>query len=235
MATLGIIPARGGSKRVPRKNIRLLAGKPLIVHAIETALKASMVDRLIVSTDDEEIAAIGKKYGAEVPFLRPTHLAQDNIPDQPVFQHALEWLKDNDKYEPDIILNLRPTTPFKTAEIIDGVVSRMIETDAEIVRTVNEVIGIEHPYWMFYLSPDGFCTPFIDDLDFKQFYQRQKLPQLYSTNGVVDAYSKAAIKNGNIIYSPKMIGYPIPEENALDIDTEFHFKLCEALLRYLTK
>ncbi len=125
MKVLGIIPARGGSKGVPGKNTRLLAGKPLISYTIEAALKSKFIDRLIVSTDDEEIAKVAEKYGAEFPFLRPANLAQDDTPDQPVFQHAIKILKIQDDYEPDIVLNLRPTTPLKTSHTIDKVVEKM--------------------------------------------------------------------------------------------------------------
>ncbi len=109
---LAVIPARGGSKGIPRKNIRQFAGYPLIAYSIAAGLQAEMVTRVIVSTDDEEIAQVSRQFGAEVPFFRPTELAQDNTTDLPVFQHALRWLKEHEGYEPDVVVQLRPTSPF---------------------------------------------------------------------------------------------------------------------------
>ena len=125
MNVLGIIPARGGSKRVPRKNIKQLNGKPLLYYTIREAKKSKNIDRIIVTTDDREIADIALKFGAEVPFIRPCELAEDDTSDQPVFQHALQKLYEMDGYKPEIVLNLRPTSPFKTPEIIDQVVQKM--------------------------------------------------------------------------------------------------------------
>ncbi len=136
-------PARGGSKRVKRKNIRPLAEKPLIAYTIQSAIKSKKINRLIVSTDDPEIAKVAEEYGAEVPFLRPASLAQDDTPDQPVFQHALESLKEHDGYEPDIVVHLRPTTPLKTPQTIDKVIEKMRETKADIVRTMTPVEDME--------------------------------------------------------------------------------------------
>src|SRR5512136_3026677 len=116
---LALIPARGGSKSIPRKNIRLFAGRPLIAYSIAAGLAAETVTRLIVSTDDEEIAQIARKYGAETPFLRPTEISQDNTPDLPVFQHTLTWLADQEAYAPEIVVQLRPTSPFRRVTHID--------------------------------------------------------------------------------------------------------------------
>ena len=120
--TLGIIPARGGSIRVPRKNIRSLGGKPLIACTIEAADSASRLDRVIVSTDDEEIAEVARSHGADVPFMRPAELATEDTPDAPVFIHALNWLGETEGFYPELLVNLRPTTPFKTGGIIDEVI-----------------------------------------------------------------------------------------------------------------
>ena len=137
--TLGIIPARGGSRRVPRKNIRLLAGKPLIAYTIEAARAATTLDRVIVSTDDEEIAGVARRYGGEVPFMRPAELAADDTPDAPVFLHALDWLAKEEGFDPELVVNLRPTSPFKTGVVIDEVVEVALETRADVVRTVTRV------------------------------------------------------------------------------------------------
>ncbi len=230
MKVLGIIPARGGSKRIPRKNIKILAGKPLIAYTIETAIKSKNIDRLIVSTDDEEIAEISKKYGAEVPFMRPSNLAEDTTPDQPVFLHALNWLKKYENYEPEIILNLRPTSPLKTLQTIDKVIQEMIDTNVDIVRTMSPVEGVHHPYWMYGLSEGGQAIPFIDDVDVSKYYQRQLLPPVYRINGVVDALKTKLVYEGNILNNNNMIGIIISEKESIDIDTEFDLMMCEFIV-----
>ncbi|MBT3921890.1 MAG: acylneuraminate cytidylyltransferase family protein, partial [Nitrospina sp.] len=116
---ISLIPARGGSKGIPRKNLALLDGKPLIAYSIEESLNCSLISRTIVSTDDPEIAEVARKYGAEAPFLRPSELAQDDTPDFPVFLHALEWLRANEDLSPDMFVQLRPTTPIRPSKIIE--------------------------------------------------------------------------------------------------------------------
>ena len=231
MSVLGVIPARGGSNRVPRKNIRLLAGKPLIGYTIEAALAARGIDRLIISTDDREISEIAKTFGAEVPFMRPDDLAGDTVPDQPVFQHVLEELKARENYEPHILVNLRPTTPLKTPQTIDRVIETAIETGADVVRTMCPVEGVHHPYWMYRLDDEGKADTFLSDMDVSQFYQRQLLPPAYRINGVVDAMKTALVFDGNILGSKNMRGVVIAEEESVDIDTEFDFLLCELLIK----
>jgi CMP-N,N'-diacetyllegionaminic acid synthase len=231
MKVLGIIPARGGSRRIPRKNIRLLAGKPLIAYTIEAALHSTSIERLVVSTDDKKIAQVARKWGVEVPFLRPADLAKDDTPDQPVFLHALEWLKDNDDYEPEIVVNLRPTTPFKTPQIIDRVVQRIIDTDVDVVRTMTLVEGVHHPYWMYRLSEDGSAELFSSDIKLSKYYQRQLLPPVYRINGVVDAMKTPIIYKKSFFDNQNIKGVIISEKESMDIDTEFDFILCECILK----
>ncbi len=231
MKVLGLIPARGGSKRVPVKNIMHLAGKPLMAYSIEAALLSTRMDRLIVSTENSKIAEVAQKWGAEVPFLRPVDLAKDDTPDRPVFLHALQWLKDNENYEPEILLNLRPTTPFKTPEIIDKAVQRLIDTNADIVRTMILVEGIHHPYWMYRLSEDGSAKLFSENIKLSKYYRRQLLPHVYRINGVVDAMKTHVIYEESILDNQNMNGLVISEKESMDIDTEFDFKLCECILK----
>ena len=230
MKILGIIPARGGSKRVPKKNIRPLLGKPLIAYTIEVALRARCIDRLIVSTDDDEIAHIAQKYGAEVPFMRPSELAQDDTPDQPVFRHALDWLKEHEGYAPDLVLNLRPTTPFKTPEIIEEVVRRMVDTNADVVRTMSRVDGVYHPYWMYRLSDEGRARPFVNGIKVADYYQSQLLPPVYRINGLVDAIKPRAIYEDSFLDTSNMVAVIVSDEVSIDADTEIDLKLCEVLL-----
>src|SRR5688572_22172629 len=132
---LALIPARGGSKGIPRKNIRLFAGYPLIAWSIAAAKRSELVTRVIVSTDDEEIAAVAREYGAETPFLRPAEFAQDNSTDLPVFEHALQWLEANENYRPEILIQLRPTSPVRPKDCVDSAVNILLEhTDADCVR-----------------------------------------------------------------------------------------------------
>lgn len=126
---IAIIPARGGSKGLPRKNVRLLAGKPLVAYPIEAAKKSSLIDRVIVSTDDQEIATTARKYGAEVPFLRPSELSEDLVTSEQVLNHALDWFEQNEKYVPDIVVYLQPTDVFRTQYMVDEVVRRILADD----------------------------------------------------------------------------------------------------------
>ena len=120
--TVAIVPARGGSKSIPRKNIRLLRGVPLLAYSIEAGLRARLVDRVIVSTDDEEIAGIARAWGADVPFLRPAAIADDDTPDLPVFQHVVDWLEANAGGLPEILVQLRPTSPLRSPDCVDGAI-----------------------------------------------------------------------------------------------------------------
>src|SRR5512138_153049 len=124
---LALIPARGGSKGIPRKNIRSFAGYPLIAWSIAAAQQASCVTRVILSTDDEEIASIGREYGAETPFLRPAELARDQTTDLPVFEHALAWLKEQEGYQPEIVIQLRPTSPIRPRDCVDRAVKILMD------------------------------------------------------------------------------------------------------------
>ncbi|RPJ23330.1 MAG: acylneuraminate cytidylyltransferase family protein, partial [Chloroflexi bacterium] len=147
---LAIIPARGGSKGIPRKNIRNFAGHPLIAWSIAAAKQAECVNRVVVSTDDPEIAAVARELGAETPFLRPSELAQDNTTDLPVFEHALAWLAENEGYQPDIVVQLRPTSPIRPRDCVDSAVKTLIEhAEADCVRGVVPAGQNPHKMWRF--------------------------------------------------------------------------------------
>ena len=230
---LVIIPARGGSKGVPRKNIRLLAGKPLIAWTIETALACSILDRVIVSTDDTEIAQISRKCGAEVPFTRPVALAQDDTPDIPVFQHALSWLDEHEGYQPDVIVWLRPTAPLRTVEDIEAAIRILRETSADCVRSVCAVE--HHPYWMKKLV-DGRLLSLIESMDERRYYLRQSLPPVYRLNGAVDVVWRRRVSEtreaGKLFWGwGDMRGYVMPVERSVDLDSELDFALAELLMQ----
>jgi len=231
MKVLGVIPARGGSKRIPRKNIVDVLGKPLIAYTIETALKSNLIDRLIVSTDDEEIAEISKKFGAEVPFLRPGNLAKDKTPDSPVFDHAISELYSQGRYVPDLIVNLRPTSPLRTVDTINDAIKSFDDESFELLRTLSIVTGIHHPYWMYTMDQMGMVKQFNEHIDIKSFYQSQLLPTVYRINGAVDIYRVRNLKIGSILEG-KIKGFPISDEEALDIDTSFDMKILKSLLKF---
>ncbi len=226
-----LIPARGGSKAIHKKNIRLLNGVPLIEYTIRIALQNKNIDRVIVSTDDQEIAEISQKTGAEVPFLRPASLAKDNTPDKPVIEHALNWLKKCENCIPDALLFLRPTTPFKTNKIIDQCLAIfMNDNNASSVRTVNKVEGVNHPYWMF-KDENGYLSPFVDGIKISEYYQRQLLPGCYQLNGVVDVLLPDFVFENSNIYGEQVRFVEIEAVYAVDIDTELDFDFAEFILK----
>ena len=185
MEVCTIIPARGGSKSIPKKNITPLGGKPLIAHSITQSLRSKLIDRTIVSTDDDEIATISRDWGAEVPFMRPLELAQDKSTDLPVFIHALEWLRDDEGYKPDIIVHLRPTSPIRTPELIDRAINTLMnEPEADSVKTVCE--PGQSPYRMWRIA-GKYVEPFMG----RQYYDpspapRQDLPVVYWQTSSID-------------------------------------------------
>jgi len=229
---LAIIPARGGSKSIPRKNIRHLAGHPLIAYSIAAGLASRTVTRLLVSTDDEEIAAVAKKYGAEVPFLRPPEHSQDNTPDLPVFQHALEWLLKNESYHPEILVQLRPTSPFRRVRHIDDSVRLLLEhPDADAARTV--CIPFQNPFKMWRISPDGLLQPLGTELGipYEPYNQpRQALPDVYWQTGYVDACRVDTILNKNSMTGQRILPVVIDPAEWIDIDSPDDWQRAERLL-----
>jgi len=184
---LGIIPARGGSKTIPRKNLKAFAGFPLIAYSIAAGLQSQLITRVIVSTDDEEIAEVSQRFGADVPFLRPEEYAQDQTPDLPVFEHALNWLSREEGYQPEIVVQLRPTSPLRRMWHIDEAVRSLVEhPQVDSVRTV--VIPFQNPFKMWTIADDGMLRPLLET-QFKEPYNmpRQALPDVYWQTGYVDA------------------------------------------------
>lgn len=226
--TIGLIPARGGSRGVPGKNVRPVAGKPLLAWTIETALACPSLQRVILSTDSEEIADLGREYGAEAPFLRPGALAQDGTPDLSVYQHAISWLQGQEGRGPDVVVWLRPTTPLRTVEDVEGALRLLVESGADCVRSVCAVE--HHPYWMKRLDGDRL-QPFVDGKDEREFYQRQLLPPVYRLNGAVDVTRCSGVMESGVLYGPGMRGYVMPQERSIDLDSELDFAMAEALLQ----
>jgi N-acylneuraminate cytidylyltransferase len=233
MEILGIIPARGGSKSVPRKNIKLLNGMPLLIHAIETAKKSSLITRFIVTTDDDEIARIAREGGGEVPFMRPRELAQDDTTDLPVFQHSLEWLEREEGYIPDIIVNLRPTSPLRKPEHIDEAIQLLQDSKADSVKSVSPVR--EPPQKMWRLV-NGRITPLLPDkMGIRGDFQspRQSLEPIYWQNGIVDVVWRKIILEKNSMSGNNIQGFILDSIFAVDLDTEEDFLIAEVIFKQL--
>ncbi len=231
MNTLGIIPARSGSKRVPDKNIRLLAGKPLILYTIDAANKSKMLLDTIVSTDDEEYADLFKESGAHVPFIRPKELAQDSIGDLPVLLHALDWYQENHKVTIDYIAWLRPTSPFRTGLHIDEAIKAAVSNNASCVRSMTKVGGVHHPYWMFVPNSEGKMRPFDPEHTTDKYYQSQLLPDVYRLNGVIDIFKVSEINKHNTLSFSDIHMIELDDKTSMDIDTEFDFQICELMMQ----
>jgi len=218
---LAIIPARGGSKGIPRKNIRLFAGYPLIAWSIAAAKKSDLVTRIIVSTDDEEIAAVAREWGAETPFLRPAELAQDKTTDLPVFEHALNWLKDAEGYTPDAVVQLRPTSPIRPVSMVDDAIRILIDhADADCVRGV--VPAGQNPFKMWRFNGDD--KPLAQLLEVPGIAEpynapRQILPPVYWQTGHIDAIRTSTIVNKKSLTGDVIYPLVIDPKYTVDIDT----------------
>lgn len=228
---LGLIPARGGSKSIPRKNILPLAGFPLIAYSIQAGLSSEYINRVVVSTDDQEIAEIAKEYGADVPFLRPKKYAQDNTPDLPVFQHALSWFAREEDYQPKIVVHLRPTSPFRQVHHIDQSILRLIRhPEADSVRSVSP--PHQNPYKMWRITPEGYLDPLIHT-DNPESYNlpRQALPDVYWHNGYVDTFWADTVTRKESMTGDPVLPLVIGSEQCIDIDTRLDWKRAEQLIQ----
>jgi YrbI family 3-deoxy-D-manno-octulosonate 8-phosphate phosphatase len=217
---LAIIPARGGSKGIPRKNIRNFAGYPLIAWSIAAAQQSEFVTRILVSTDDDEIATIARSCGAETPFLRPAEIAQDMTTDLPVFVHALHWLEEHENYHPVVVVQLRPTSPIRPRDCVDGAIRTLLaHPEADCVRGV--VLAGQNPHKMWRL-PDGDEAPMknllmVDGIDEPYNAPRQILPPIYWQTGHIDAIRTQTILNGSM--SGRTI-YPLAIDARYSVDLD---------------
>ncbi|MBT3240604.1 MAG: acylneuraminate cytidylyltransferase family protein [Chloroflexi bacterium] len=227
---LAIIPARGGSKGIPRKNVIDFAGYPLISYSIAAGLASEHINRVIVSTDNEEIAEVSRRYGAETPFMRPSIHAQDLTPDLPVFSHALEWLAENEDYHPDIVVQLRPTSPFRRLWHIEKAVEKLIEEpEADAVRTVIE--PFQNPYKMWQIGKNGFLQPIVESL-YKEPYNmpRQALPDVFWQTGYVDVVWVKTILEKKSMTGDRILPLQIDSEDWVDIDSLDDWRRAERLI-----
>jgi len=225
-SVLGVITARGGSKGLPRKNILQLAGKPLIAYTIEAALGASFLDRVVVSTEDEEIARVSRQYGVEAPFLRPRDLAEDESSIYSVLIHAVRWLEEHQNWHADYILLLQPTSPLRRSEDIDGAIMLALEKDADGVVSLNE--AKQHPYQMKRLTGDGRILQFISQS--KPIERRQELSPAYAVNGAIYLVKRSILLEQETFYTERTLPYLMPPERSLDIDSRWDFYLAELVL-----
>lgn len=231
---LAIIPARGGSKSTPGKNIKLLNGIPLIAYSIAAALQAKVVSRVIVSTDDEEIAQIARGFGAEVPFIRPGKLALDDTPDLGVFEHALRFLKEHENYIPDMIVQLRPTSPFRPPVFVDKAVEILLkDRTADCVRAV--VPSGQNPYKMWRFDKKGHMKPLLKAPGIAEAFNmpRQKLPATYWQTGHVDVIRYKTIMTKGSMTGGRILPLLLDPRYAIDIDTESDWSRAEWLMDHL--
>jgi N-acylneuraminate cytidylyltransferase len=229
---LALIPARGGSKSIPRKNLLLLVGKSLIAYSIEQALASRWVTRTIVSTDDEEIAEVARQYGAEVPFMRPAEYAQDLSLDLEVFRHALSWLRDQEGYTCELVVHLRPTGPVRRVTVIDEAIELMLaHPEADTLRSVS--IPVHTPYKMWRIGENGYLESLLQVPGVSEPYcmPRQSLPEVYWQNGYVDIIRPATVLEQGLMAGKVILPF-ITTDPILEIDYRDSLpKVEEALLK----
>lgn len=223
---LAIIPARGGSKRLPGKNIKKIGGKPMIAHAILAALGSRYIDRVIVSTDDPAIAKVAKKYGAEVPFMRPAELASDTAPTLPVLQHAVTYMESQAGFKPDLTVLIQPTNPLVRSEDVNGAIEKMIATKTNSCFSVCEIS--QRPEWMYRMD-SGLVKLFLKQKT-GPTKRSQELPRLAIINGSVYATKYDTLMKRGRIRDENTSIYVMPRERSVDIDDLFDFELAEFLL-----
>jgi CMP-N-acetylneuraminic acid synthetase len=223
---LGLILARGGSKGIPRKNIKKLNGKPLVSYTIKAARKSSYLDRIVVSTDDSEIAAVAEHWGAEAPFLRPDKLATDEAASIDAVIHAVNWLKKESSYHPEYTMLLQPTSPLRKTEDIDKAVEKLIKNGGGSLIGLSE--SDKHPYWMMKIK-EGEVVPFSEKKS--QYTRRQDLPEVYEINGAIYLAETEKMLSEKKLLPGITLPYTMPKKRSIDIDDRLDWKLAEVLLK----
>mgnify|MGYP001283958559 CR=1 FL=1 len=216
---LGIIPARGGSKGAPGKNIRMVAGKPLIAWTIEAAQKSKYIDRLILSSDDADIIKVAKEWGLEVPFVRPPELAQDETPGVAPVLHSVNELPGY-----DYVVLLQPTSPLRNTEDIDKCLEMCLEAGAHSCVSVTEP---EHSPYLMYTIEEGTLHPLLKN---QSYVRRQDMPKVYTLNGAVYVAETEWLLRGKVLVAEDTFAYLMPLERSVDVDEEIDLLLCDALL-----
>jgi CMP-N,N'-diacetyllegionaminic acid synthase len=227
---LAIIPARGGSKGIKRKNLVPILGKPLVAHSIEHARASARINRIFVSTEDNEIAEVARAAGAEVPFLRPAILAGDTVLDLPVFQHVLDELRQREGYIPDLVVHLRPTTPLRKQSWIDDAVGLLLASDeADSVRSVS--MPSQHPYRVFRIDDRGYLDPIMKHEHATPYLlRRQELPRMYYYNCVIDVTRPATIWDKGSMTGDHILPYVMDADEAIDVDSPRDLAIARLLM-----
>lgn len=227
MKTLGLIPARGGSKGVSGKNIKLLGGRPLIAYTVDAALASRRLDRVVLTTDDENIAAVGRSLGVDVPFIRPPHLATDDAPTLPVVQHALTELEGSgDNY--DAVCVLQPTNPFRATGLVDNCVALLARSSADSVVTVRRTPAEFSPHWAYEMQSDGRLVPLLAESEVAP--RRQSLPPTYHRDGSVYVTRVAAVNAGSL-YGAKSLAWVV-DSPTVNIDEPADWKEAERFIAH---
>lgn len=227
---LGIIPARGGSKTIPKKNLYPVCGKPLIEYTFDAAKKSKYLSRIILTTDNEEISLFGRNNGIEVPFLRPDNLSGDDTPTLPVVQHAVDYLEKTEGYLSDIIIILQPTSPLRKAHHIDIAIEMLMTTGADSVVSVVEVPHIYNPVSVMKIK-NGMLVPFLEG-EGTRILRRQDKPRVFARNGAaVYAATRKTIMEDNSLFGNDCRPFIMACEESIDVDSEFDLQVAEMLLR----
>ena len=220
MKILGLITARGGSKGIPGKNLKLLAGKPLLAYTIEAARASQVLDRIILSTEDEAIAEAARQLWCDVPFMRPLDLSQDDTPHLPVVQHAVRWMDEHVGYRPDAVMILQPTSPLRTAEDIRASVELLDASGADSVLSVSAVGAHAHPMRMLRLNDAGEAVLFVTGAPVRtRINRRQDLPEAWMMNGAIYVMRTRVLSGPEpSLYGDRVVAYRMPAERSVSID-----------------
>jgi len=227
MRVLGVITARGGSKGLPRKNIRLLCGKPLLEYTAASALAARRLSRVVLTTDDQEIADVGRRCGLEVPFMRPAYLAADDTPTLPVIQHAVSWLEAHNEYF-DAICQLQPTNPLRQPETIDACIELLERSDADAVMTVLPVPAEYNPHWVYFQNESGNLL--LSTGEVTPIPRRQELPPSFRRDGSVYVTRRDVVMKENSLYGKRVIGHHATADEVVNIDGPEDWERAERIL-----
>lgn len=236
MEVLALVPARGGSKSIPRKNVRFVNGKPLIAWSIEHGLKSRAITRVICTTDDDEIAAVARQYGAEVPFRRPADISGDTSVDFEFHLHALQWLQHNEGYVPDLVVQLRPTHPIRRPETLNRAIEMMAShPEADSLRAVRKAVFT--PYKMWRLRHDGFLVPLltVDGIVDPYNMPRDTLPPVLQQDGYVDITRPRTVFEQGSTTGCSILPFPVDNEPLVDIDYPQELEDAERMLFEHTK
>lgn len=227
MQYLALIPARGGSEGIPRKNLAPFLGEPLIARTLREARGCSRLTRILVSTDCEEIAAVSRVHGGEVPFLRPKELAGGLVPMVEVMRHVLLELEQREVYRPDVVVLLQPTSPMRTARHIDEALDLLEKTEAESV--VSLYPAKIPPWWMRTIDPEGRVQLLVEGR--LNAAQRQEFPPVYALNGAIYASRRSVILEKGKVLGDDIRPYLMPQDESIDVDTPLDLELAEYMVR----